>query len=175
VSDGAAAVWIGTDPAPVRFVGWERGIEPCRFVDRPRLDRFDATARAAARLYERTGLGPDDVDVVEIHDAFSSFQLINLEALGFAPEGLAWERLEAGDFRIGGRWAVNPSGGLKARGHPIGACGLSSVWECDRQLRGRAGRRQHPGARIALIQSAGGVSQETELLLLERTGKDGSS
>ena len=87
--------------------------------------------------------------------------------MGFYAPGTAWRALEAGHLRVGGRLAVNPSGGMKARGHPIGVCGISSVFEMLEQLTSRAGERQHPGARSGIVQSAGGVSRDAYAFVLE--------
>jgi acetyl-CoA acetyltransferase len=107
------------------------------------------------------------MDVVEIHDAFAPFELMNLEEMGFFGAGTAWRALEAGELHVGGRLAVNPSGGMKARGHPVGVCGISSVFEMLEQLTHSAGERQHPGARRGVVQSAGGVSRDTYAFVME--------
>ena len=92
---------------------------------------------------------------------------MNLESLGFFDAGSAWRALARGELTIGGRVAVNPSGGMKARGHPIGVCGLTSIFEVVAQLTGQAGERQHPRARTAMIQSAGGVAPDCYAFVLE--------
>ena len=106
-------------------------------------------------------------DEVVAPDAFAPFELMNLEAMGFFPYGEAWRALARGELGIGGTHAVNPSGGMKARGHPIGVCGLSSLVEVHAQLTGVAGERQHRNARVALVQSAGGVARDNYAFLLE--------
>jgi len=105
--------------------------------------------------------------VVEIHDAFSPFELMNLESMGFFAAGDAWRALSRGELAVGGRLAVNPSGGMKARGHPIGVCGLTSTYEVIAQLTGAAGARQQLGARVALVQSAGGVAPDCYAFVME--------
>ena len=111
-------------------------------------DILDAeiTARAARLAYEQAGLSPKDVDVVELHDAFTIAELLYYEALGLADHGDAVPLLRSGATRIGGRVPVNPSGGLLAKGHPLGATGVAQMVEIMWQLQGRAGQRQVEGA-----------------------------
>ncbi|MFD3440027.1 lipid-transfer protein [Streptomyces sp. NPDC058685] len=113
-------------------------------------------SRAAARLaYERSGLGIEDVDVVELHDCFSVNELLTYEALGMCPDGESGKLVESGATTHGGRWVVNPSGGLISKGHPLGATGLAQAAELTWQLRGEAGRRQVEGARVGLAHNIG--------------------
>jgi acetyl-CoA C-acetyltransferase len=166
MSDGAAACLIGPSGEGPSILGWGAGEDARLLHERTDLGRFHAAAKAAQTAFSKARLSPEDVDVVEIHDAFSPFELINLEELGFFRLGEAWRALEAGELEIGANLAVNPSGGLKARGHPIGVCGLSSVVELFDQLSGTAGPRQHPGSRVGVIQSAGGVSRDCYVFVL---------
>jgi len=115
---------------------------------------YDLTRRAAAQVYEKAGIGPDEVDVVEPHDCFTVKRSAQLRALGLCAEGAA-ERMIADDNTYGGRYVVNPSGGLLSKGHPLGATGLAQCTELVTQLRGRAGVRQVDGARIALQHNLG--------------------
>ncbi|XP_071983295.1 sterol carrier protein 2 [Engystomops pustulosus] len=103
----------------------------------------------------RPGVRPQDVDVIELHDCFSANELITYEALGLCPLGSAGELIDRGDNTYGGRWVVNPSGGLISKGHPLGATGLAQCAELCWQLRGQAGKRQVPGAQIALQHNIG--------------------
>ncbi len=167
MSDGAAACVLSRTGGVVRIAGWGSGLDAPRFAERSHPHTFRAASMAAAGAFDMAQRAPRDVDVVEIHDAFSPFELMNLESLGFFAAGAAWRALAKGDLAIGGRMAVNPSGGMKARGHPIGVCGLTSVHEVVTQLTGAAGRRQHPNARIAMIQSAGGVAPDCYAFVLE--------
>ncbi|MFG2641578.1 lipid-transfer protein [Streptomyces sp. NPDC048370] len=113
-------------------------------------------SRAAARqVYERSGLGIEDVDVVELHDCFSINELLTYEALGMCEEGASGKLVESGATTYGGRWVVNPSGGLISKGHPLGATGLAQAAELVWQLRGEAGPRQVPGARVGLAHNIG--------------------
>ncbi|MGW1871788.1 lipid-transfer protein [Streptomyces sp. NPDC001975] len=113
-------------------------------------------SRAAARqVYDRSGLGIEDVDVVELHDCFSVNELLTYEALGMCPVGESGKLVESGATTYGGRWVVNPSGGLISKGHPLGATGLAQTAELVWQLRGTAGERQVPGARVGLAHNIG--------------------
>ncbi|MFC9832897.1 lipid-transfer protein [Rhodococcus sp. NPDC127530] len=116
---------------------------------------YDMTAAAAAQVYEAAGIGPEDVQVVELHDCFSANELITYEGLGLTPEGTAEKFILDGDNTYGGRVVTNPSGGLLSKGHPLGATGLAQCAELVWQLRGQAGPRQVEGARIGLQHNLG--------------------
>ena len=109
----------------------------------------------AARARGGAGLGPDDVDVIELHDCFSTNELLTYEALGLCEEGEAGELVDAGATTYGGRWVVNPCGGLISKGHPLGATGLAQCAELTWQLRGEADERQVDGARVGLQHNLG--------------------
>ncbi|MFH7598538.1 lipid-transfer protein [Streptomyces racemochromogenes] len=113
------------------------------------------TAAAARRVYEDSGLGIEDVDVVELHDCFSVNELLTYEALGMCADGASGKLVESGATTYGGRWVVNPSGGLISKGHPLGATGLAQAAELVWQLRGEAGARQVPAARTGLAHNIG--------------------
>jgi acetyl-CoA acetyltransferase len=115
----------------------------------------DMTRLAANQVYEQTGLGPENVDVIELHDCFSANELITYEALGLCPEGKAHTLVDEGAVTYGGQWVVNPSGGLISKGHPLGATGLAQCSELTWQLRGQADKRQVEGAKIALQHNIG--------------------
>ncbi|MFE9094223.1 lipid-transfer protein [Streptomyces sp. NPDC007264] len=110
---------------------------------------------AARRVYERAGLGIEDVDVVELHDCFSVNELLTYEALGMCGPGESGPLVESGATTYGGRWVVNPSGGLISKGHPLGATGIAQIAELVWQLRGEAGGRQVEGARVGLAHNIG--------------------
>ncbi|CAL8278526.1 unnamed protein product [Lota lota] len=116
---------------------------------------YDMTSLAARKCFTAAGLEPSDVDVVELHDCFSANELITYEALGLCAEGKAGELIDRGDNTYGGKFVVNPSGGLISKGHPLGATGLAQCAELCWQLRGAADRRQVPGARVALQHNIG--------------------
>jgi acetyl-CoA acetyltransferase len=110
---------------------------------------------AARQAYEAAGLGPRDVDVVELHDCFSINEVLAYEALGLCEAGGATALIENGDNTYGGRFVTNPSGGLISKGHPLGATGLAQCFELVSQLRGRADKRQVEGARVAIAHNIG--------------------
>jgi len=116
----------------------------------------EITARAAELAYTHAGIGPEDVDVVELHDAFTIAELLYYEALGLAKRGEGAALLRSGETQLGGRIPVNPSGGLLAKGHPLGATGVAQIVEIAWQLEGRAERRQVQNAKIGLAQCTGG-------------------
>lgn len=116
---------------------------------------YDMTAAAAAQVYAEAGLGPDDIQVAELHDCFTTNELITYEGLGFCPEGGAEAFIVDGDNSYGGKIVTNPSGGLLSKGHPLGATGLAQCFELTGQLRGAMGPRQVEGARVALQHNIG--------------------
>lgn len=116
---------------------------------------YDMARQAAAKIYAAAGVGPDDIDVVELHDCFAQNELITYEALGLCEEGGAERFILNGDNTYGGKVVTNPSGGLLSKGHPLGATGLAQCYELTLQLRGAAERRQVEGARLALQHNLG--------------------
>lgn len=116
---------------------------------------YDMSKAAADQVYAAAAIGPEEVDVVELHDCFTPNELITYEALGLTPEGTAERYIRDGQNSYGGRHVVNPSGGLLSKGHPLGATGLAQCYELTHQLRGTAERRQVEGARVALQHNIG--------------------
>ncbi|MBI4954505.1 MAG: lipid-transfer protein [Myxococcales bacterium] len=116
---------------------------------------YDMAANAAKKAYEKAGLGPKDVQVIELHDCFTANELLTYEALGLCGEGEAEKFIWAGDNTYGGKFVTNPSGGLLSKGHPLGATGLAQCAELVWQLRGTAGARQVEGAKVALQHNLG--------------------
>jgi acetyl-CoA acetyltransferase len=116
---------------------------------------YDMAANAAKQIYEQASIGPDDVDVVELHDCFTSNELLTYEAIGLCKEGEAEKFIWDGDNTYGGKYVTNPSGGLLSKGHPLGATGLAQCTELVWQLRGQADKRQVENARIALQHNLG--------------------
>jgi acetyl-CoA acetyltransferase len=112
--------------------------------------------RVSRKAYEMAGLGPEDIDVAEVHDATAFGELLQTEELGFCGEGEGGPFAESGATRLGGKLPINTSGGLECRGHPIGASGIAQIVELVTQLRGEAGKRQVEGARVALAENGGG-------------------
>jgi acetyl-CoA acetyltransferase len=163
ISDGGAAVILCSEAGLKRLNGTRlraikvAGTAITTSTDR-RVDEFDKAAcrRAANLAYERAGLGPADVSVVEVHDATAMGEVIAVEYLGLTEMGGAGPAAERGELSIGGRIPVNPSGGLECKGHPIGATGLGQIHELVTQLRGEAGLRQVDGAKVGLQENGGG-------------------
>ncbi len=120
-----------------------------------KLVGYDIAREAADRVYEQAGIGPEDLDVVELHDCFTTNELLSYEALRLTPEGTAEKFILEGDNTYGGRIVTNPSGGLLSKGHPLGASGLAQASELVWQLRGQAEARQVDGARLALQHNLG--------------------
>jgi len=123
--------------------------------DMMQLAGYGMTQAAATQAYEQAGIGPQDIDVVELHDCFAHNELITYEGLGLCPEGGAAQFIADGDNTYGGQVVTNPSGGLLSKGHPLGATGLAQCYELTHQLRGSAAARQVPGARVALQHNLG--------------------
>ncbi len=136
--------------------------------DMMRVVGFDMARAAANKVYEQAGVGPDDLDVVELHDCFAQNELITYEALGLCPDGGAAAFIDAGDNTYGGKVVTNPSGGLLSKGHPLGATGLAQCYELTRQLRGSAAATQVDGARLALQHNLG-LGGACVVTLYERT------
>jgi acetyl-CoA acetyltransferase len=163
ISDGAAAVVVCSEAGLRKLGAAGRAVKVLASViltgveHDPEEREQGIGYRAAQRAYERAGIGPDAIDVAEVHDATAMGELLNVEAMGLVPFGLAGPAAERGDFTLGGRVPVNPSGGLESKGHPIAATGLGQIHELVTQLRGEAGARQVEGARIAAHENGGGL------------------
>jgi acetyl-CoA acetyltransferase len=156
MSDGAAAVVVTTPEKAARCeADAVRLLATAVGAGRPDV-YGQLVPDTARRAYDMAGIGPEDIDVVECHDAASPAELIVMEELGLCAPGEAPALLRAGQTRVGGRLPMNPSGGLQSKGHPLGATGLAQVVELVDQLRGRAGGRQVENARLALAENAGG-------------------
>jgi len=117
----------------------------------------DISARVSRQAYEIAGVGVEDIDVLELHDATSMGEILEFEGLGFCPRGEAAAVARTGATSLGGKIPVNPSGGLVSKGHPLGATGIGQIVEIVTQLRGEAGKRQVEGARIGMTQNGGGA------------------
>ncbi|MEH2498884.1 acetyl-CoA acetyltransferase [Bradyrhizobium sp. AZCC 1678] len=160
--DGAAALVLTSgdvarrnDTKPVRIVASEvtSGLYTDGYRD---MTWAELTARGAKHAFEMAGIGPEDVDVAEVHDAFTIAELMYYEAFGFCAKGEGYGLLSSGATSLGGKTPVNPSGGLLSRGHPIGATGVAQAVEVSRQLQSRAGAHQVEGALVGLTHATGG-------------------
>ena len=166
-SDGAAAAILASgafvkqhhlEQQAVEIAGIAMATDlPSTFQERSciKIVGYDMTRKAALKAYKQSGLGPENADVIELHDCFSTNELLTYEALGLCPEGRGGELIDSGAVTYGGKWVVNPSGGLISKGHPLGATGLAQCAELNWQLRGQAEKRQVPGARVALQHNLG--------------------
>ncbi len=169
ISDGAAAVVLERGEGPATVLGTGQGFDSLRLVDRADLTTFLATRRAAQRAYEAARITRKELGVVEVHDAFAPFALIDLEDLGICGPGEGSSWYEHGWVRPDGRLPVNPSGGLLGRGHPVGASGLAGIAEIVLQLRGEAGPRAVSAApRIGLAHSISGLGSQNFVTILGR-------
>lgn len=176
-TDGAAAVLVvDAELAPkiadewIEICGWGAASDRLAVQSRPEIGRLRAVGRAAEQAYCMAGVGPEDLDLVELHDCFTIAELIAYQELGLSRIEEAGARLRAGEFDLGGRLPVNPSGGLKAKGHPIGATGVAQAVEVFNQLLGRAQQpgRQVPGAEIALSSNMGGSGASSTAFVYRR-------
>lgn len=166
-SDGAAAAILCSEEFVIKHNLQAQAVEilslvmktdvPSAFEEKSaiKLVGFDMTKNAAEEAYRTAGVSPEDIQVVELHDCFSSNELITYEALGLCPIGKAGEFIDQGNNTYGGKYVINPSGGLLSKGHPLGATGVAQCAELCWQLRGDAGARQVAGAKIALQQNIG--------------------
>jgi hypothetical protein len=156
ITDGAAALVLSADKTDVRISGVGQGTGPLSLRERAVFTSFPATVRAAERAYAMAQVAPQDIDFAEVHDAFTPFEIITTEDLGFFPPGKGGEAVLRGDTAIDGRLPVNPSGGLKARGHPVGASGLAQVVEATKTLRGQGPLKRE--MKRGITQSTGGLA-----------------
>jgi acetyl-CoA C-acetyltransferase len=165
-TDGAAAVVLcradlargfRDDPVYIKGVGLSVSYGRPHYDPAYRYDGFPATRNAAAQAYEQAGVTPDEIDLAEIHDCFTITEILNYEDLGFCARGEGGKAAEEGRFALDGEMPVNPSGGLKSFGHPIGATGVRMLYEVTQHLRGQAGERQVQGAELGLAHNLGGL------------------
>jgi len=165
VSDGASATILASDD----FVKKHMGNTPIKTVTsvlttgtyayNSTLTNFQAAFDGTKEAYEKAGIGAEDIDVAEVHDACVAAEICHYESLGFCSEGEGGRLVDNGETALGGRIPVNPGGGLSNRGHPLGASGCAQINEIVEQLRGQAGRRQVEGAKVGLAQCWGGMMQ----------------
>lgn len=176
VTDGAAAIILCRGDLATRFTDkpvWVAGIgagtDYLAIHDRKDMTRIISTEVAAREAYAQAGLKPDDIDLAEVHDCFTIAEIIAYEGLGFAKPGEGGKLIEAGETEIGGRIPVNASGGLKSKGHPIGATGAGQIYEMVHQLRGDAKNpeRQVKGAEIGLCHNVGGSGGTCAVTILK--------
>lgn len=167
ISDGAAAALLTAERQMVKVSGIGHGTDHPALRHRDSLTSFRATIEAAKVAYQMANKRPKDIHVAEIHDAFAPFEIISSEDLGLFPPGKGTKALIQGKTALDGDLPINTSGGLKARGHPVGATGLAQIVEIVWQLKGEAGKRQ-VDARVGLCQNIGGLASNNWVTILER-------
>lgn len=175
VTDAAAALVVTTAEKAkeygadaIEIAGSGHGAESFTMALKKSATGFTSTQMAAKEAYERAGVSAQDIDVVECHDCFTVTEIINVEDLGFVEKGKGGPFTEEGNTRLGGKIPVNTSGGLKAKGHPIGATGVGQLVEVSRQLRGVQGERQVKGAEIGLTHVLGGPGSVSTVHVLKK-------
>jgi acetyl-CoA C-acetyltransferase len=175
ITDGAAAVLLSSEEVarrltdtPVYLTAIAQVSDHLSLKNRETLTSMPAVIKAAEQAFDVSGLTPQDVDVAELHDCFTIAELIEMEDIGFCERGAARELINEGATEIDGEIPVNPSGGLKARGHPVGATGIAQIVEIVRQLRGEAAQRQVPDAEIGLCCNVGGAGGTAVVSVLSR-------
>ena len=174
VTDGAAAVLlvpaeIAKDLGKplVTIKGSGHVVDTIALHDRPDPSRIPSVGLAAQKAFAQAGVSPDDIDFCEVHDCFTIAELCCLEEMGFYEAGQAGPATVAGETALGGKLPVNTSGGLKSKGHPVGATGVGQIIELYEQLTGQSGDRQVPGARLGLAQNMGGSGGSCVVHILE--------
>ncbi len=175
ITDGAASlVLVNLDKfkdfegEPVEIIGVGQASDAGTMFNREDFTSFKGTKIAARRAYKMAGVEPKDIDVVEVHDCFTIAEIIASEDLGFFPKGQGGFAAYEGRTRIDGDRPINTSGGLKAKGHPIGATGIAQAYEIVTQLRDKAGKRQVPDAEIGLTQNLGGSGASIAVHIFRR-------
>jgi len=156
VNGGAAAI-VTKEKTNIEVIGSGFATDYILTFERPDPTHFVATQIAAKKAFNQAKLEPKDIQVAEIHDAFTSVELLSYEDLGFAASGKGGELIRSGKINLDGQMPVNPSGGLKAKGHPISATGLAQIYEIVNQLRGKCDQRQIKNAKIGLTHNIGGA------------------
>jgi len=175
VSDGAAAVLLTTPEIakkfkkpPINLAGVGQATDTHTLQEREDPTELKAVTIAADKAFKMAGIKPKDIDVAELHDAFTILEIAESEQVGFFKKGEGGTAVSAGETRIGGKLPINPSGGLKARGHPVGATGVAQVVELVWQLRGEAGERQVQGAENGFSLNFGGFGNNVLAFVLRR-------
>jgi acetyl-CoA C-acetyltransferase len=175
ITDGAAAaVLCPLDLAkklskkpPVKILASSQATATIALHARKDMTWFDSTAVAAEKAFKMAGKSPKDLHVIELHDCFTIAEVVVLEALGVVEKGKGGMTAESGMTALGGKIPVNTSGGLKSKGHPVGATGVAQIVEVTRQLRGESGPRQVKDARLGLTQNMGGTGGSSVIHILE--------
>ncbi len=175
ITDGAAAVLIASEERaksisskPVWIAGLSLATDTMRITERDSLTSIMASRESAKAAYKMAGVGPSDIDVATVHDCFTIAEIVAYEDLGFCERGEGGKLIEAKETYIRGEIPVNVDGGLKSKGHPLGATGVSMAIEITKQLRGEAGERQVKNAEIGLTHNVGGTGQVVAIHIFRR-------
>lgn len=175
ITDGAAAVVLAPteiahkySDAPIKILATAQASDTLALHDRRNITTLDATVHAAKKAFGQAGLERKDIDLAEVHDAFTIGEIAAIEDLGFVEKGEGGKAAEEGLTWIGGKLPINTSGGLKACGHPVGATGIKQAYEMVLQLRGEAGKRQVEGAKVGLTHNVGGCGGTALVHIMSR-------
>jgi acetyl-CoA C-acetyltransferase len=175
ITDGAAAVVLAPteiaqkySDAPIKILAAAQASDTLALHDRRDITTLDASVFAARKAFDQAGLEPGDIDLAEVHDAFTIGEIVAIEDLGFAEKGEGGRAAVEGLTAIGGEIPINTSGGLKACGHPVGATGIKQAYEMVLQLRGEAGKRQVEGAEVGLTHNVGGCGGTALVHIMSR-------
>jgi acetyl-CoA C-acetyltransferase len=176
ITDGAAAVVLASletarrisKKTPVRVAASAHATDAIALHERDDPTWIASTAKAAEDAYKQAGIGPADLSFCEVHDCFTIAEIMVIEALGLVDRGKGGTAAESGMTALGGKVVVNPSGGLKSKGHPVGATGIAQIREAVMQLRGECGDRQVKNARHGLVQNMGGTGASSVIHIFER-------
>ena len=166
--NGAAAAVISRGKTDIEIAGSGLNTSNLSSFEREDMTSWESTVTAAKIAYKEAGIKPKDIDIAEVHDAFTPVELISYEDLGFAGKGKGKDLIREGHTNLSGKLPVNTSGGLKAKGHPISATGVSQIYELVLQLRGQAGKRQVDNVKIGLAHNIGGAGSTASVHILRK-------
>jgi acetyl-CoA C-acetyltransferase len=175
VSDGAAAVILAADDVagrytdtPVKIIGMGQASDTIALHSRPDFTSLRAAVKAAEDAYKMSGTAPKNIQVADVHDCFTIAEVVAMEDLGFFPKGRGGKAVEEGRTALNGELPINPDGGLKAKGHPVGATGVAMAYEMFKQLRGQAGKHQVQGAEVGLAHNVGAAGASVTVQVFRR-------
>jgi acetyl-CoA C-acetyltransferase len=168
--DGSAAAIISKDKTDINIIGSDLCTDYLPTFERADNTSWEGSTIVAKNAYKQADVQPSDIDVAELHDAFTSVELIAYEDMGFARPGEAYKKIEDGFFNLDGKIPITTSGGLKAKGHPVSATGLAQIYELTKQLRNQADQRQVPNPKLALAHNIGGSGGTVACHILRKIG-----
>jgi len=166
--NGAAAAILTKDKTDVEIAGSSFYVDRLSAFESPDMTTWEASRLASEEAYRQAGISPSDIDIAELHDAFTPVELISYEDLGFCKKGEGKDMIRKGVTNIDGKLPVNTSGGLKAKGHPITATGIAQVYELVKQIRNQAGERQVSDVKYALAHNIGGAGSSISVHVLRK-------